>query len=710
MMRALDPLVNPLSIAVVGASDKNIHAVFALRNLQRWPSDKRAIYAVNPHRKDVLGLPCYPSVADVPAHVDLALLLVPSSVVLEVLAGCEDAGVGAAIVNADGYAESSEPAGAVRQAELSSFAAKSSILVCGPNCLGIVNVAQRVAPFAGPMETPLWPGGLTVISQSGSSCSALMTSTYHRHLGMSYLVSSGNEAGLRMLDYLDYFATDPQARAFCLFLERIEQPARFIETASRIVSSGKPIVAITVGRSAEGRAVALAHTGSLAAPSEIVDAIFERAGVIGASSLDDALDKCTLFAQLDRDCWPRGRRLAVFTTGGGVAGIVADAAGASGFSLPALPDPIREDLTAETPAGIAVKNPMDLPAVHLLGERSVAARFIRSCLAHDSYDSVIVATIPMEEKLRLLKPLESAQSSTRKPIVISAPAIGSLRPFEHDFLSNSALPLITGVERTISALAAAVRFSEGRPHERARARRPTALAQAVLAAASASGERVADLPVLGEVLCAYDIPVVPYRVAADLAAASAAAEELGYPVVMKVTGGDVVHKTELGGVRLGIADVHQLRMAYDELRRIPSLDECRVIVQASVLGDREFYLGATARHRDYPPLVLVGLGGIFVELYRDVARCLTPIDKEDALLAIRRLRASAVLGGYRGQAPVEESALAAAVVGLSDLILDVSEWVDEIDINPAIVRPDGGGLAVVDAKAVLRSQRAGGAQ
>ncbi|MGH7174768.1 MAG: CoA-binding protein, partial [Minisyncoccia bacterium] len=360
--RNLSPLFKPKSIAIVGASERNIHSRTVVENLKE--SFRGSVYPINPGRDEVAGLKCYPSVGDLPEVPDLAMVLVGRDSVVSVIRDCGNMGVAAAIINADGFAESTLPDGRELQLEVVRVARQGGVLVLGPNGLGLEDLLNGTLVFAAPISEPIKHGSLAVISQSGGNCCAFAESAIDRDLGLSHLVSTGNEADVSLSEVVDYLVDDPGVTSFCLYIEAIRDPNGFLRAVERARDAGKPVIAIKVGKSELGRQAAMAHTGAITGSEVAVDALFARAGVERASTIDEALDLASVVAQVPRDLWPRGPRTVVFTMGGGAASIIADEAEGTSLQLSPLSEALKVDLSKGIPDGITVKNPIYVPGVH----------------------------------------------------------------------------------------------------------------------------------------------------------------------------------------------------------------------------------------------------------------------------------------------------------------------------------------------------------
>ena len=700
---SLRHLLAPTSIAIVGASDRRQHSSFVFNNLteREYAGD---IYLVNPNRAEVFGRPCFPSVSALPRVPDLALMVVGRDPTLELLKECAQVGVRAAIVNADGYSESRDPGGRIAQDELVAVAREGGIALCGPNCLGLINRRLNAAPFSAPIDAPLIEGGLCIISQSGGHSCSFVMSAYERNIGVSYVISTGNEAVLTTADYLDFLLSDSTVDAFCLFLESIRNPKHFLEVAARAAALGKPIFAVKVGRSEEARAAALAHTGALVGDDLAIDALFERGDIIRAKSIDDVLDKCVLMTQLPRDLWPRGRKLAVFTMGGGSAGLIADLGAEFGLTIPPLDPTLQSELEELSPRTVTVKNPIDLPGAYFAESPELPSAFVGGCAARD-YDVTVIPSLLTPATLEFWGSLEAIQKEYRKPIIIATPSASPLPDYARDFMKENSIALVAGLDSCVAAIAASVQWHENLPRMRPHERRFSGLREALGSAEIASAKPSASATALDYASCmtlleSFGLPTVSATIVQTLADAAAFAEQNGYPIALKIASG-AAHKSDVGGVMLDLETFSEIEAAWAKLVKVSGAqgEERPVIVaQAMVSGGVELIIGASRREREFPPCVLVGLGGIWVEVLRDVSVRLAPVDHADAIEMLSELRGFPILRGTRGIAPSNVNAIADLVVRVSELILDIPE-VTELDINPAIVTGDS--LSIVDALVVV---------
>src|ERR1700722_1546389 len=700
--RDLSPFFQPQSIAIVGASDRTVHSRTVIANLKESFSGN--VYPINPGRDEVAGLKCYPSIRDLPEVPDLAMVLVGRDAVLSVIRECGDVGVRAAIINADGFAESTLPDGRELQAELVRVARQSGVLVLGPNGLGLEDLLNGTLVFAAPITEPIKQGSLAVISQSGGNCCAFAESAIDRGLGLSHLVSTGNEADVSLSDVIDYLIDDPGVSSFCLYIEAIRDPEAFLRAVERARDAGKPVIAIKVGKSEQGRQAAMAHTGAITGSEVAIDALFERAGVERASTIDDALDLASVVSQVPRDLWPKGPRTVIFTMGGGAASIIADESAGTSLQVSPLPDALKAELSLGIPEGITVKNPIDVPGVHFGRNPTIVIDFMRKAFAN-GYDAAIVA-MPLQGVLPLLKDLKGVQDEFGKPFVLGTPSRARATEEIRSFVEATGIPIVQGLREPLRALDVAWNFQrrasrtstavEASPKELAQLRAEVAAAQ--FAGDEALGQAIAE-----RLLTAYGVSFPGSAIVGSADEAVTTATNFGGPAAIKSAASDIHHKTEAGGVKLGIEGDAAVIEAFTEITAATAghPDGDKVLVQQMIPTGLELIIGVSNNDEGYPPLIVAGLGGIYVELLRDSAARIAPVSVDAARDMLLSLRGADLLNGFRGEVARDIDAAARAVSGVSRLAADFADLIAAIDINPLIVGAEGRGAPAVDALMIL---------
>jgi acyl-CoA synthetase (NDP forming)/GNAT superfamily N-acetyltransferase len=669
---SLAPLLAPCSVAVVGAGRDPAGVGHAVLAGLRAGGFTGRLYAVNPHAARVAGVACYPAVTALPDPVELAIVAVPAAAVARVLADCGRAGVRAAVVLTAGFGEQG-PAGRAVQAELVRSCRAHGIRLVGPNCLGVLNTDPQVrlhGTFAA-LTPPA--GALAVASQSGAVAITILDHAARAGIGVSSFVSLGNKADVSGNDLLSYWYDDPATRVVALYLESLGNPRRFARIA-RAVARRKPVLAVKGGRSSAGTRAGASHTAAAAAPDATVDALFAQAGVVRCAGLGELLDTARL---LVNQPLPAGGRIAVVGNAGGVNVLVADVAEGCGLVLP------------ETCGQAA--NPVDLGAAASPARMRAA---IGAAAAGGEVDAVLVvfaATLANDVPGVLAAVGEALDGA---PVPAAAVLLGLADP--PTTVGRRRAPVYPLPEQAVTALAHAVRYAAWRAAPLGtRPELPevdTAGARALVARAVAAGAGWQPPEVAAELLRRYGLPVLAGRVVADEAGAVAAAEQLGYPVVVKAAGPGLVHKTELGGVRLGVADAGAVRAAYRGVTAAVGAPE--VLLQPQALPGVELVAGVV-HDPLFGSLVMLGLGGVHTEVFADRALRLLPVTDLDAARMWRSLRAAPLLTGFRGEPPVDTAAVEDLVLRLGRLAEDLPE-VAELDLNPVLAGERS--LLAVDVK------------
>ena len=699
----LSPLLAPRSVAIVGASPReNTLGNNVVMNLRRFGYAGR-IFPVHPSAPEVAGLPAYPALAKLPEPAECAVLAVPADKIAAALEEGVAHGLRAAVVFASGFAELGVE-GRARQRELQELCTRTGIVLCGPNCLGLVNVHKRVSLYSSGIPEGMRDGGLAIVSHSGSACIAL--STLGR-FGISYLVSVGNAAVLDVADYLEYLADDSATRATALFIETLRDPAAFARAMRMMHDAGKPVIALKVGRSAQGAAASAAHTGSLAGNWDAYQAYFRRHGVIAVDDFDELAESVELALKVHVP--PRGGGVAVIAVSGGETSLVADLAERAGVRLPELASKTVTRLRTVLPAFGSIGNPLDTTDRGVYDAQNVYSGSIRA-LADDPSVSLVAVVQDCSPGLsvrgannyrRIAQTVADAAREIAKPIVFFNTSAGGLHQHVIEPFVGTDVAVMQGARASllgISRLFAHARFE------------PPAVPQA-LAPALEWYERLASGAPLTEreskaLLAAHGFAVTREMLARDAKAAVQIAGEIGYPVVLKIELPDLPHKTEVGGVRVGLADAAAVEAAFAEVmaaaRMVAPASRLEgVLVQEMVTGGTEFIAGLS-RQEPFGMGIVCGAGGVLVELMRDTALDLCPLDNVQANALLGRTRASLLLQSYRGRPGGDADAFAALLVRLSQLGATYGDVLEAVDLNPVAVLPPGRGAIVLDALVVPR--------
>ncbi|HYM03937.1 MAG TPA: acetate--CoA ligase family protein [Stellaceae bacterium] len=696
----LDRFFAPESIAIIGASPEKTKIRGLLLHLLRKNGYSGRLYPVNPSYREIDGVPCFASVAAIGAPIDLALVSIPAELVLPALEECAAAKVAHAVVISSGFAEQGGDQTRLQDA-IVALARRSGMRVSGPNAEGFHNELAHVAATFSPAvdvkvgEEPLQVGArrIGIVAQSGGMGFALYNRGRAMGANFSYIVSTGNEADLTASDFFDYMARDDATAAILLFLEGVRDPATFIAAAATAAARGKPVIVAKMGRSAAGERAAASHTASMAGWSAAYDAVFRQYGMIAATDPDEAVAIAAAFATCPLAL---GERVAVVTTSGGAGAWTADALAGAGLSLPELSSGLQSAIRSFIPAFGSPRNPVDITAqaVHTGG----LVRAIDLLSASDEIDAVvIVASLASETRMTIdLAALKTIVDRKSKPLLFYSYTLPSA--FARRSLASAGLVIHTGLAAlaaAVSALAQRGRYAS-RPRSSIAAEKNAAIDAALKSAAGGLSEYDS-----AQILSLAGLPVPPHRLVTEAARLEGAAAALGFPLALKIQSPDIPHKTDSGGVRLGIADDAALRDAYAAMiaevrRRRPDARVQGVLLQPMARRGVEIIIGVI-RDKVFGPLVMVAAGGVMTELLRDAAYRLAPVDRGEARAMIAELRTAPLLTGFRGAPPADLDALSDLVAGVSRLAFAHRDCVREIEINPVIVHRAGEGVTVVDA-------------
>lgn len=695
-VNALQAFVRPLVIAVIGASRERGTISGELFHNLLTGGFPGPVYPVNPNAAVVQSVPAYPTVEAIPGPVDLVVITVPAEHVLDAAHECARKRVRAIVVISAGFAETGEE-GRKRQDELLRICRAAGMRLIGPNCMGIINtdpVSPVNATFA-----PSKPaaGRLGFFSQSGALGLAIIDYATMLHLGISTFVSIGNKADISGNDLLEYWEEDPRTDVILMYLESFGNPRKFSRIARRVGLS-KPIIAVKSGRTRAGARATSSHTGALLASSDItVDALFRQAGVIRTDTLEELFDVALLLANQPP---PRGRRVGIITNAGGPGILCADACEAEGLEVPVLTAQTQARLREHLPPQAGVGNPVDMLASATPEQYREALRIFA---ADPGVDALIAIFIP---------PLATKSEDVAQAIVAAAREFNGSKPVLTVFMSSRGvpkplraadvrIPSFAFPEDAAMALARVARYGEWRAMPRtsppvfADVRRDEAAAVVASALGRSAGWLTAEETLT--VLKAYGLPVAGQRLAATADEAAIAAREMGQPVALKVIGPDLLHKTDLGAVRLNLSGGEAVRNAAEEMqRRLAARGYAveRFLVQAMAPEGVEMLIGVVS-DQHFGPVIACGAGGVLVELLKDVSVRLTPLNHDDAQAMIRELKSAPLLAGYRGRPPVNVMALEEALLRVSALVEDLPQ-IAEMDLNPIIVHQDG--ATIVDAR------------
>jgi acyl-CoA synthetase (NDP forming) len=689
--RSLDRLLRARSVAIIGASPtRGALGNSVLLNLERhgFAGD---IHLINPKRDEIEGRPCLKSVADLPEGVDAAVLAIPGGAVLETVRALAARGVGAAVIFSAGFAEGGEE-GLAAQREVARIAAEHNMVIEGPNCLGMVNYIDGI-PLTF-VETPALRlegrPGIGIVSQSGAMAVVLGTTLMSKDLGISISVSTGNEAASGVEDYVEYLLDEPNTQVIGMIVEQFRQPARFLALAARARAAGKPIILLHPGKSSAARESAATHTGALAGDYQVMRTKVERAGVVLVDSLEELGDVLDLALR----CGPvAAAGAAVLTESGAFKALALDLCDALGLALPPMQAVTAERMRAAIPDFIGVSNPMDLTAQSLV-DPDLYRRTLEPLLDDPTYGSVILGIIQTDETTSRLKfePIIDAIRALRpaKPIIFAGLDEGADVPLAYcRALRALGVPYFPSPDRAFRAVA----------HLTRAAARDLSVGEAAPLAVDASGGVIPEYRAK-QLLAPAGIQFPAGRFVTTLEEATAAAAAIGYPVVLKAQASALSHKSDAGGVILGLADATALAKGWTRLCANIAHHAVGLVldgVLVETMGERGTELIVGARNDpEWGPVILVGFGGVQAEILQDV-RLLPPGLTREAIIAeLGKLKSAPILAGYRGSPALDVGAVADIIVAV-DRVLAGTPAIREIDLNPVIVYPQGKGALALDA-------------
>ena len=697
----LHPLLNPNSVALIGVSrDPSRIGGRILKYLKQHGYGGR-ILPVNPKYEEIAGEKCYPSLASIPFEIDVALVAVPEESVPSVLEEAGKKGVKSAIIYSAGFSELGAK-GEGKQLRIKQVAEAYGMSVCGPNCVGIIGVHNKTAmSFSQVLDLPrLIPGEIAFISQSGALGGAVLNRVQDAGIGISHFISTGNEAVLESSDFIEYLLDDPSTSVVMALIEGIRDGAKLLRVADLAVKKGKPIVVMKVGRTEAGGKAASSHTGSMTGSDAVYEAVFRQKGILRVEEIEDLYLTASVLAKCPR---PRGNRVGIITTTGGGGVILTDKLVEMGMRLPELsPQTVKSLGEAAATFGV-IKNPLDLTA-QVVNDPLLFPKSVETMVRDENLDLVIVAIamVAGERSRERASYIVQAAHSTDKPLVTWW-AAGSLSSPGTKTLEESRVPLFLSPERCVKALSALVRYSrflEASHAEETRTAPVLPSDRLRLEELFKISGRVVTEDEGKRILSSYAVPVAEEGLGKDPEEIKTIASRIGYPVALKVVSPQIQHKTEAGGLKLNIRNEEDLDKAYEEIlenvkRTNPGAEVRGMLVQEMVPPGREVIIGVT-RDPQFGPMVMFGLGGIFVEVLKDVSLRHAPLEEKDAREMIREIRGHKILEGARGEERSDLESIVRVLMAVSKMAVDLGEIFSEIDINPLVVYPGRGGVKAVD--------------
>jgi acyl-CoA synthetase (NDP forming) len=700
----LAPLFEAERIAIIGASDRNHYAVNVFKNLQNFGFDVTNIVPINPGRPEVFGLKAYPSILDVPGEIPLAVIAVNTKSVVAIVEEAGKKGVKAGVIFADGFAEGGD-AGKELQNALTAVARAANLKLLGPNCMGFVSLRARLGIWGGELPKNIRPGNIGCIFQSSGMMNLLMNFGVKRGLGFHVCASGGNEIILNSADYLAYQADCPEIDVIAAYFEAApKEPERFAAALDRAIANGKTVLVLRAGRTERAKRNVIAHTGQLAGSAAVWDAFFEQHGAVIVNDLDDLIDTTALFAgaRLRPDKHERG--VGLITISGGDCTLLSDIAEQEGITVPDLSPETQKVMIDSLEKPTLLGNPLDIEDLQRMKPEAFDL-CLETFFQEPRIDMLGIrlnlpdTVTPAADKLYTQVSNLSRQNDKRVFILTRA----TEPPAEvwYDKLNSQGLTFTGDYRKSLRAMNR-LRKSE---RDRALGRFTPPTRHGTAPAVHPLNSGVVAYGETDRLLGAYGIALASATIARSATEAAQAAEKLGYPCVLKVASVDIPHKTEFGALRLGLETRAAVERAYEELLANvragkPDADIEGVLVQKQIKGV-ECLLGI-ARDEQAGPTLVMGLGGVFVEILADVQIRIPPISAAEARRALESLKGAKVFSGVRGAPPVDLDALAEMAARLSWFAYDFRDRIAELDLNPVVVLPAGQGAFAVDALLVAR--------
>lgn len=694
----LDGFFKPNTVAVIGASREEGKVGFSIVDNLVKASFPGPIYPVNPKASEIRGLQCFPDLNAVPGGVELAVLVIPPKACIPTLEACAAKGIQYAIIISAGFKEVGGEGAEIEKA-LRKRVRELGIRVVGPNCLGVIDTKSRLnATFAAGMP-PV--GEIAFFSQSGALCTAILDWAIGNNVGFSKFISLGNKADTSEVDFIQALAADPETRVIIGYIEGVENGQRFMQ-AARAASKVKPLVIVKSGGTAAGARAASSHTGTLAGSEKAFSAAFRQSGIIRAESIEELFNFARAFASQPI---PRGPHLCIVTNAGGPGIIAADAVERSTVKMASLSPETVERLRKALPPVAALYNPVDVIG-DAKEDRYQAA--LDAVAADPNVDGVLALTTPqaMTENEKFAEVVGQTAKRTGKPFFTAFMGEASLEK-ARVVLRNYGIPQYPYPEPAVKTFEAMFRYRQWQEVTPAPPREYSVdkgrVALMILEARRVGREQLGEREAR-EVIAAYGLRLPQNVLARTVDEAAAAATSMGFPVALKIVSPDILHKTDVGGVRLNLKDADAVVRGFQAIdasvrRFFPNAAIQGIAVQEMVVGGKEVILGMT-RDPQFGPLLMFGLGGIYVEVLKDVAFRVAPIGPDEAEGMIREIRSFPLLRGVRGEKASDLAAIVDALCRLSQLCVDFPEIL-ELDVNPLLVKPEGEGAVAIDARLAL---------
>ncbi len=691
----LDTLFNPKSVAIIGASTKELSIGNVItKNLLHYEF-KGSIYPINPKADEVRGVKAYKTIHDVPTSIDLAHISIPSKFVPQAVEDCGKKRVKFIIINSAGFKEVGEEGEALEN-EVVAIAKKYGVRIFGPNCQGIINTDFDIRAYCDFTFTYPDPGYISIVAQSGGVGAVLMQRIFDLGVGMRHYASNGNACDISIEEVIQYWGDDEKTRVIMLYVEGFSDPRKFMEIAYEVAAK-KPILAMRGGRTEEGAKAATSHTGGLAGIGISTELIFEKTGIL---TFRDEEEMCQAAIAFATQPIPRGKRVGLITDTGGPAIIATDELVDHGLDIPPLSDKAKNFLKDRLFPAASISNPIDVlataPAPHYRAAMD-------ALLDEEHIDSIYInfVTPPFVDTESVAKEMAEVSQLKKKPIICNYMTDKAQWIETTKILKDGGIPCYDFPEMAAKALASLTRFNEIRIREVGEVKKfndvNKSKVETIIAEAKNSNREILNAEEVYKLLNAYGIPVAEWKIAGSVEEAEEAAEEIGYPIVIKADSTSIIHKSDVGGVFVNIKDRSAVRTTVKEMKNKFDANDLRFFIQKYIAGGKELIIGANAE-AGLGHLIMFGLGGIFVEVLKDVVFKLSPVTNVEAKEMLASIKAAPLLKGIRGEKGINESEVIGVIQRTSQLV-DEFPMIKEMDLNPVIAYEDK--ISVVDARILI---------
>jgi len=696
----LNKLLKPTSVAVIGASEKEGFGGDVCRNILSYVEDRSHVYFIHPKRDSVFGVPCYKSISDVPENVDLMVICTSQKTVIPLLQEGAKKGVGGAVVFASGYGEVGTAEGKQNEAELIAAAKELNIAVMGPNCAGFVNYIDNVQAFAFISAKRDRKGSVGVVSQSGQLCLSMMDDPGMR---FSYNISAGNGKIVQMEDYMDFLVDDEDTKVVSIYIEGVKNADKFAAVLKKAAEKRKPVVILKAGRSAKGGAIAASHTGSLSGSDASFDAVLKKFGAIRVDDLEELIAMSLMLSTMKR--MPEKATFASMNLSGGETGICADVGSLNGIEYPDFTEETLKKLKEQLPSYASPNNPLDMTA-SLSYDADLYAGALRTVMDDPNIGMVLIGYTLLLEiadpcihyMYKGIEKVVQEKGGNCKPIAMIPFAENTRNPEYQEKLFQIGVPVLPPPVYAFKMLRHLADFINYKPETKTL---ELAVGHPESQETQALSEHESKLE-----LKTYGVPVPDEVIVTSKEEAAQFAKNHPGPLVMKVESADILHKSDVGGVKLNVCGPEAAEKAYEEIMesvtaKRPDAHINGILTVPMLDAGVEIIIGVN-NDPQFGPMIMVGMGGVFVEVFKDVALYPAPLKEEEALEMLKSLKSFKLLNGYRGTEKCDIKALCQTIVAISNYAQANKDVLKELDINPLFVYPEGKGVGVADALIVKR--------